>query len=81
MKKTLKTFALITVTWTLAEFVTMWRMQDTRTPLKRYIKTYVSGQKQAFAASYAAGERVAQGTGPGLKAEAADFATKKYYVQ
>lgn len=48
MKKTLKTIALVTVTWTVAEFVTMWRMQDQPLTLKQFTKTYFKGQKMGW---------------------------------
>ncbi len=79
MKKTLKTLALITTTWTVAEFITMWRMQDTKIPLKKYVHTYISGQKQAFEHSYNIGESLADGNMSGVKAGLTDLTHKKFY--
>lgn len=77
--KTLKIIALVTTTWTLAEFITMWRMQDTRIPLKKYTTMYIKGQKQAFAHSYAAGEKLGAGDISGFKADAKEYTHKKFY--
>lgn len=46
-KKSLKFLALVTVTWTVSEFVTMWRMQDRRMSLKEFAKIYLAAQPAA----------------------------------
>jgi hypothetical protein len=81
VKKTLKLVALIAGTWSLAEFITMWRMQDTRLPLKKYLKIYFKGQKQAWNASVAAGEKLGERDMSGFKRDVTDLTTKKFYVK
>jgi hypothetical protein len=49
MKKVLKKIAFTVTVWTAAEFVTMWRMQPTRMPLKEYTKLYFSGTAKGTA--------------------------------
>jgi hypothetical protein len=80
VKKSLKTLALITATWSVAEFVTTWRMQNTRFTLKQFTKIYFKGQKEMFNASVAAGERIASGSTTGAKEEIKDILTTTYHV-
>jgi hypothetical protein len=55
-KKTMKTLTLVAATYTIAEFVTMWRVQTTPETLKQFTKSYFSIQKGEFARSYKAGQ-------------------------
>lgn len=54
--KYLKLFLLVVGTYTVSEFLTMWRMQPKRTTLKQFSKTYINAQKLAGAAAFNAGE-------------------------
>ena len=60
MKK-LKLVLAIIGTYTFAEFITMWRMQDPRLPLKEYTKTYFGLQKETYEFAKKVGEDLAEG--------------------
>ena len=76
-KKSLKTLALITTTYTVAEYLTMWRMQNERMSLKEFTKRSLKGQSALIRDAYQAGYRTTAGI-PGEKVS--DLVFKKYPI-
>ena len=69
MKKTLKTFALVTVAFTAGEFVTMWRMREKPETFKEFIKNYWTEQNRQLKHVDTMYERLADGDTAGAKKE------------
>ena len=74
-KKSLKTLALVATTYTVAEFLTMWRMQTTKSSFKQFSKIYFRAQPAAFRDAYKFGYNQAAGN---PSESFADLMTKKY---
>jgi hypothetical protein len=81
MIKTLKLIGIVVTTYTVAEFVTMWRMQDQQIPLKKYFRTYIDGQKQVYKHFYDIGELLTESPREGAAAAKAGMFTKFYPEQ